>query len=293
MQDLRFGVLTLQDAPFHEQVRRWQRVEELGFDQLFVADHTADYRDLGGTWFDGWTTLTLMARETSIIRIGTLVTNPVIRPPAICAKAAASIDHLSGGRLELGIGTGIAGFDHAAAGLPYWDPRERGARFAEYVTVVDGLLRSSASLFTFHGDHYATHETSFQPAPVQQPRPPIIVGGQSPTVRRVAVEVADAWNTHGPFGASPEEIFEVTRRQNAELDEACERAGRRPDDVRRSLLLFDTLDPWAAPGAFEDVVTRFLGPGIREFVVFWPDDDGQTKLFEEAATEVVPALRRG
>jgi alkanesulfonate monooxygenase SsuD/methylene tetrahydromethanopterin reductase-like flavin-dependent oxidoreductase (luciferase family) len=135
----RFGIEVPQDAPFPALVERWQRAEELGFDHLWVADHSADtrtdhsgdYRNLDGTWFDGWTVLAVMAKETTHIRVGTLVSNPVFRPPALLAKEALTIDHLSGGRLELGIGTGIEPLDHATMRLDYWSPGERVARFSE------------------------------------------------------------------------------------------------------------------------------------------------------------------
>ncbi len=145
---LRFGVLVPPDAPFPTQVARWRRVEELGFDLLFVADHSRDYRDLTGPWFDGWTVLAHMATETRRVRIGTLVSNPILRHPALPAKEAVTVDYLSGGRLELGIGTGIAPFDHAAVGSGPWPAGgERVARFAEYVEVVDGLLRGGGRRF--------------------------------------------------------------------------------------------------------------------------------------------------
>src|SRR5919107_3243021 len=135
---VRFGIEVPQDAPFPALVERWHRVEELGFDHLWVADHSADtrtdhsgdYRNLDGTGFDGGTVLAIMAKETTRIRIGTLVSNPVLRPPALLAKEALTVDHLSGGRLELGIGTGIEPLDHAAVGLDYWSPGERVARFS-------------------------------------------------------------------------------------------------------------------------------------------------------------------
>ena len=132
---MRFGIEVPQDAPFPALIERWRRVEELGFDHLWVADHSADtrtdpsgnYRNLDGTWFDGWTVLAVMAMETTRIRIGTLVSNPVLRPPALLAKEALTIDHLSGGRLELGIGTGIEPLDHATMGIDYWSAGERVA----------------------------------------------------------------------------------------------------------------------------------------------------------------------
>ncbi len=289
---LRFGVLDLPDAPLPTLTVRWRLVEELGFDFLWLPDHTADYRKLDGPWFDGWTTLAAMALSTHRIRVGTLVSNPILRHPVMLARQAAAVDHLSGGRLELGIGTGIAGFDHDALGSTYWLPRERAERFAEYVAVVEGLLGSGGRPFSFAGSHYATRDVRVLPEPLQAPRLPITVGGQSPTVLRVAAARADCWNTHGPFGASVEEILAVTRRQSALVDELCANAGREPSSLRRSLLLFDALDAWASPGALTRIVERFSAIGVREYVLFWPGDDRRAEL-ERVAAEVIPALRPG
>lgn len=118
--DLRFGVYVLQDAPLPVLRGRWREAEELGFDDIWLADHARDLRRPSGHWFDAWATLAVMATETARARIGTLVSNPVLRPPAMLARLATTVDHLSGGRLELGIGTGIAGFDRDATGTPYW-----------------------------------------------------------------------------------------------------------------------------------------------------------------------------
>jgi alkanesulfonate monooxygenase SsuD/methylene tetrahydromethanopterin reductase-like flavin-dependent oxidoreductase (luciferase family) len=298
---VRFGIEVPQDAPFATLIERWQQAEELGFDHLWVADHSADtrtdhsggYRNLDGTWFDGWTVLAVMAKETTRIRIGTLVSNPVLRPPALLAKEALTIDHLSEGRLELGIGTGIEPLDHATMGLDYWSPQERVARFSEYVEVVDGLLRSPSRAYAFEGRYYRTREAAMGPPPVQRPRPPITVGGQSPAVLRVAAERADCWNTAGPLGVGMDEILETTHRQNERLDELCVAFGREPNELRRSLFMVGALDAWASPDAVEQIVKRFGGEiGIGEFVLFWPPDE-RLDLFEHAATEVIPALRTG
>jgi alkanesulfonate monooxygenase SsuD/methylene tetrahydromethanopterin reductase-like flavin-dependent oxidoreductase (luciferase family) len=109
---------------------RWRRVEELGFDFLFVADHARHTRESSHIWFDGWTTLAAMALETSTIRIGTLVANPILRRPTVLAKAAAAVDHLSEGRLELGIGEGVERFDHDETGSPTGRPRSARRAFA-------------------------------------------------------------------------------------------------------------------------------------------------------------------
>lgn len=233
-----------------------------------------------------------MAKETTRIRIGTLVSNPVLRPPALLAKEALTIDHLSEGRLELGIGTGIEPLDHAAMGIDYWSPGERVARFSEYVEVVDGLLGNPSRAYAFQGSFYRTREAAMGPPPVQRPRPPITVGGQSPTVLRVAAERADCWNTAGPLGVGMDEILEITRWQNDQLDEMCVAFGRDPTELRRSLFLVGALDAWASPDALEKIVRRFGEIGISEFVLFWPPDE-RLDLFEQVATEVIPALRTG
>lgn len=286
---VRFGILIPQDAPFDELVARWRRAEELGFDAAYVADHSGDYRNLDGYWLDGWTVLAHMAARTARIRVGTLVTNPLLHHPAQLVKQAVALDHLSGGRLELGIGTGIAGFDHDTVGEDYWPPRQRADRFAEYVAIVDGVLRGKGRSFQHAGTYLRTSGTPMSPGPLQQPRPPITVGGQSPTVLRVAAQQADCWNTHGPFGRTVEEIAELTAGQNQQLDQLCTVQGRDPSTLRRSLLLFDALDAWSSEDHFEGVVHQFRETGIHEFVVFWPPQDRLGLL--DPAAELMAALR--
>jgi alkanesulfonate monooxygenase SsuD/methylene tetrahydromethanopterin reductase-like flavin-dependent oxidoreductase (luciferase family) len=283
--ELRFGVLVLQDADFSILRERWRRVEELGFDFLFVADHARHTRERSHTWFDGWTTLAAMALETSTIRIGTLVANPILRGPAVLSKATAAVDHLSNGRLELAIGMGVEEFDHKAVGVPYWSPAERAARFREYVEIVDGVLRSWQAPFSFEGRYHSTYEACVAPAPVQRPRPPITVGGRAPTVRRLAAERADCWNTFGLTGEPVDEIVERTRQRNRELDERCAELGRDPRALRRSVVFWSPLDPWAAAAAFERLVDAFREAGISEFIVMWPDED-RLHLLERAADTI-------
>ena len=284
MPELRFGVLVVPDAPFPTLAERWRRVEELGFDFLFVADHYRHTHNASLAWFDGWTTLAAIALQTSTIRIGPLVANPILRGPAVLAKAAAAVDHLSNGRLELAIGKGVEEFDHRATGTPLWSPRERASRFGEYVKIVDGVLRSWGTPFSFEGRYYRTQESALAPAPVQRPRPPITVGGQSPTVRRVAAERADCWNTFA-LGEMPfDDILESVRHQNHELDELCAELGREPAKLRRSLVLWKPLDPWETSDAFERIVTAFSKAGITEFIVMWPAEDRLSLLESTSAT---------
>lgn len=210
----------LQDAPFPALCERWKRAEDLGFDAIYLADHTGDFRNLDGHWFEAWTTLAAMATVTTRVRIGPLVANPVLRPPAVVAKAAVTVDHLSGGRLDIGVGTGIAGFDHDAVGVAYWELRERLTRFTEYVEALDGLLRNRDRSFQRSGSHVQTSHAPCAPAPVQKPRPPVVLGGQSRSVRRLAARLADGWNTHGGFGLSYDKIVDDTGTQNLSLGRA-------------------------------------------------------------------------
>lgn len=282
-QTVRLDILIPQDAPMGELVERWQRAEELGFEAAYVADHTGDYRDLDGWWFDGWTVLAHVAAHTSRIRVGTLVANPLLRHPAQLVQQAIAVDHLSHGRLELGIGTGIAPFDHDAVGEPVVGSTQRGARLVEYVEVVEGLLRTGDRSFRYDGQFYRTAGAPTSPGPIQQPRPPITVGGQSPTVLQVAARHADCWNTHGPFGRTVEEIAELTAAQSERLDRLCESHDRDPAAVRRSVLLFGPLDPWTSDIDAADVVARFRQAGIHDFVAFWPPGDRVGELVDIVA----------
>jgi alkanesulfonate monooxygenase SsuD/methylene tetrahydromethanopterin reductase-like flavin-dependent oxidoreductase (luciferase family) len=287
---LRFGVLVLPDAPFPTLFERWTHVEELGFDFLFAPDHARHTGDPSVPWFDGLTVVAAMALRTNAIRIGTLVANPILHLPSALAKAAAAVDHLSGGRLELGVGMGVEEFDHQEAGSEYWSARERAARYLEYVEVVDGVLQSSTRPFSFQGRYYRTTKATLAPIPLQQPRPPLIIGSRSATGRALAVQRGECWNTYAlPGEGSVEEIVEKTRRRNNELDQRCAEIGRDPRTLRRSLVMWPPLDPWADAEGLKRIVETFLPTGINEFVVMWPGDDRRTLV--EKAAEVMTALR--
>jgi alkanesulfonate monooxygenase SsuD/methylene tetrahydromethanopterin reductase-like flavin-dependent oxidoreductase (luciferase family) len=280
------------DLPFPELIAQARWVEELGFDQIFLPDHSANLRDLGGTWFDGLTALAMVAMHTTTIRVGTLVSNPILRPPSTLAMQARSIDHLSGGRLELGIGAGVFAWDHHAVGTEPWPPKERAGRFADYVAIVDGILRGTGEPFTYEGEWLWVRDVQTAPGSAQRPRVPIIVGGQSPTILRVAAERADVWNTIGPMGAGAGEVLEVTGRQNRRIDELAEAAGRDPASIRRSFALYGPWDPWEAPVTLDEVVERFDTIGITDFVTNIPAPE-RLEEFERMARETIPALRAG
>lgn len=283
-----FGVAIDPDAPMPELVERARVAERLGFDTIYVPDHARPWRSdprPGGIWFDGWTVLAALAVATTTARLGSLVSNPVLRPPDLLARQALSMDHLSVGRLQLGIGTGIAPFDHHAAGTPYWSVPERLARFREYVEVVDMAMRSAGEPFGHDGEFHRCDLVGL-PAPVQCPRPPITVAGASKTVRAVAVERAECWNTHGAFGVSADDLPAHLADLNADVTARCEAAGRDPKSLGRSVLLHESLDPWSAPGRLTSAVEQALEMGYEEIVVFWPWDDPSRTVFESDAAQI-------
>jgi alkanesulfonate monooxygenase SsuD/methylene tetrahydromethanopterin reductase-like flavin-dependent oxidoreductase (luciferase family) len=283
-----FGLAVDVDAPFPELIERARTGEALGFDTIYVPDHSRPWRHdpiSGGLWFDGWTVLAAFAAATSSARIGTLVTNPVLRSPGLVVREALAVDHLSSGRLQLGIGTGIAGFDHEATGTPYWPLAERLARFREYVAFVDAALRAGGGSYNATGQYFPGQLTGL-PEPVQSPRPPITVAGASKGVRAVAVERAECWNTHGAFGVAPEDLIDHLSTLNADVSVRCEAAGRGPSELRRSVLLLASLSPWTRVGRLAELVEVLSTIGFEEIVVFWPWNDDERAVFEQDSSRI-------
>jgi alkanesulfonate monooxygenase SsuD/methylene tetrahydromethanopterin reductase-like flavin-dependent oxidoreductase (luciferase family) len=286
-----FGVMLYPDQPIEVLIERMKWLESLGFDQVFLPDHSANLRNRRGLWFDSWAVLAAGALNTSRIRLGILVANQILRPPAQLAKQAVTLDHMSNGRFELGIGAGIFAWDHLSVGEQPWSPRERALRFAEYVAIVDGVLHDGGGPFSYRGDRLWVEDVMAVPRPLQSPRLPIIVGGQSPTVLRVAAAHADVWNTHGRPGASADEVLTTTAEQSRTIDNLAVNAGRDPASIRRSYTLFGPWDPRAGRYTYEDVFARFGAIGISDFVLDWPDDE-DLDTFEAAARGILPGWRR-
>ncbi len=201
-----------------------RRTEETGFDAFFRSDH---YLTMGGTGLpgptDAWVTLGALARETSRIRLGTLMTAATFRLPGPLAIAVAQVDQMSGGRVELGIGSGWFAEEHSAYGIPFPELGERFDRFEEQLAVITGLWRTPAgSTFDFAGEHYRVSGSPALPKPVQERGIPVLVGGRgSRRTLRLAARHADEFNV--PFAAAEENA-----RLFAGVRDACEEAGRDP-----------------------------------------------------------------
>ncbi len=272
---LRLSTVILPVVRWHEGGReRWRRAEELGFHAAYTYDHLSwrePFRD--GPWFGALPTLTAAAGATSRLRLGTLVTSPNFRHPVTLAKDLLTLDDVSGGRVVLGVGAGGNGFDATALGQQPWTPRERADRFAEFVPLLDRLLRDP--VVTYDGTFYSAHEVRGVPGCVQRPRLPFAVAATGPRGLLLAARYGDAWVTTGDPRVSaegtPEESLQAVRDQITRLDTACAETGRDSSVPEKILLTgFTPGNPLGSVDAFVDFAGKHAEAGITEIVLHWP-----------------------
>jgi F420-dependent oxidoreductase-like protein len=212
-----------QGADYATLLRVAKAAEDLGFDAFFRSDHYLKMGDVSGLPgpTDAWTTLAGLARETSRVRLGTLVSAATFRLPGPLAITVAQVDQMSGGRVELGIGAGWYTTEHAAYGIPFPPLKERFDRYEEQLEIITGLWDTpEGASFSFKGTCYTVIDSPALPKPAQRPRPPVIIGGAG--VRRtprLAARFADEYNV--PFAS-----LEDTEAAFGRVREACAAAGR-------------------------------------------------------------------
>jgi F420-dependent oxidoreductase-like protein len=206
--------------------------EDLGFDAFFRSDHYLKMGDGSGLPgpTDSWVTLAGLALETSRIRLGTMVTAATFRLPGPLAITVAQVDQMSGGRVELGIGTGWFAEEHTAYGIPFPPVGERFDRLEEQLAIITGLWATDVGeTFSFTGQHYQLTDSPALPKPAQRPRPPVVIGGTGPRrTPRLAARFADEYNAQFHSVADSAAAFARTR-------EACEGIGRYPDSMDYSV----------------------------------------------------------
>jgi alkanesulfonate monooxygenase len=219
-----------QGASYDDLLTMARLAEELGFDAFFRSDHYLAFvgDGLPGPT-DAWVTLAALARDTSTIRLGTLVTSATFRLPGPLAIAVAQVDAMSGGRVELGLGAGWFDGEHEAYGIPFPPLGERFERLEEQLAVITGLWETPVDgRFSFDGRHYHLADSPALPKPVQAPRPPVIVGGGGARrTPRLAARYADEFNM--PFSS-----VQATGDQFARVHRAASEAGRDPASLRLS-----------------------------------------------------------
>ena len=294
---LRFHVLLLPNVGWAELKARALRLEALGFEVAALADHFVDWTNPVVPWFESWTALAAIAEATSTIRLATVVTQIPLRNPAVLARQALTLDHVSHGRIEVGLGTGIPiDPSYAMAGLPNWDAGERVARFGEYVELVGTLLAQEVT--TYAGGYYQAEGAVMNPRPVQTPRPPLLVAALGPRMMRHAARHADIWNSLSFQPSFADQVAE-TRARCAAIDGYCAAIGRDPATLRRSYTMFDpqarhkggAIVYYESAERFADHVGQLAELGISDVGLYYPLDPRQLDTFETIATEVLPALR--
>jgi F420-dependent oxidoreductase-like protein len=275
---MRYGLKLSQNAAIDRYRAVWRIADEAGFDHCWNMDHFATLgpRD-DGDIFEAWTLLAGMAVATSRTRIGCAVTGNTYRHPAVLAKAATTVDHLSGGRLEFGIGAAWAENEHAMLGLPFGTAGERADRLEEACQIIISLWTKERT--SFAGRHYQLSGAIAKPKPVQRPHPPVWIGGSGRRrTLRIAARYADVWNA---AGGSPEEIADLS----GVLDRHCAEVGRDPAEIRRSVQLRLPTPPEKAVALAE----AYANAGVTEILLILAGGDPVAQA--EQAADLLPRLR--
>jgi alkanesulfonate monooxygenase SsuD/methylene tetrahydromethanopterin reductase-like flavin-dependent oxidoreductase (luciferase family) len=268
MSELSFGIATApQQVAYADILRVWREADErpeIGHAWLF--DH---YRPIAGDprgpILEGWTLLSALAGQTTRLRLGLMVTSNRFRPPAVLAKIATTVDVVSGGRLEFGIGAGSrpsvpgASGEYKGLGLPYHDAAHAVGALGEACTVIKRLWDDDEP-FDFDGDYVHLTGAFQSPKPVQRPHPPIMIGGVASGTLRVVAEHADLWNFPGGD-------LEYGRRKSADLDRFCTEIGRDPAEITRSLHLGVS---YHSPATTRDAIRAAADAGFAHFVLGLP-----------------------
>jgi probable F420-dependent oxidoreductase len=275
---LRIGLKLARDAPIETFRRFWKIADDAGFEHCWAFDHLAVHGPGGsdGQVFDGWSLLAGMAAATRRTRIGLLVTGIVYRHPALLAKTAVTVDHLSNGRLEFGIGAGWATVEQQMFDI---DIDHRVGRLSEGLQVMKMLWTQERS--DFEGRYYRLHGAVANPKPIQQPHPPIWIGADGPAMLRIAAQHANVWNPAA-------EGFAASTTAGQRLIAACREVGRDPAEIRWSTQLsFDGSEP----AGLVSELGRWHQAGFTELVIYCQTAD-PIRAAEIAAEKVLSAARQ-
>jgi len=263
-----FGIATApSQVDYHDILRAWQEADAIPeIEHAWLFDHLMPiFGDPSGPTYEGWTLLSALAAQTRRLRLGVLVTSNRFRPPAMLAKIAATVDIVSGGRLDFGIGAGsrpshpVARREYEAHGLPFHDFAHSVGSLAEACTVIRRLWTETEP-FDFDGTYVQLTGAFCSPKPVQRPHPPILIGGRSSATLRVVAEHADLWNIPGG------DLDDVISR-SALLDRYCAEIGRDPASITRSIHVQVSYDK---PGTTQDAISEAIAAGFQHIVLGLP-----------------------
>lgn len=276
---LRFGIKASGQGISIEELRAvWRIADEGGFDHLWDFDHLASIGPAGPDRpiYEGWTLQAAMAEATRRVRIGCMVTGNTYRNPGLLAKIAVTVDHLSGGRLEFGIGAAWAQVEHEMFGLPGLE--HRVGRLSESLQIIKSLFTQERT--NFEGRYYQFKDAIANPKPIQKPYPPIWIGASGESTLRLTARHADVWNISG---GEPESIKQLIDKFLA----ACSTVGRDQAEIRRSIQFsWDGKDR----NALIDTSGKYLELGITEQVMYLRGEHPEQTAAKIA--ELLPELRR-
>lgn len=300
---MRFSFWPASAQPWGDVLDLARHVETSGWDGLWYADHfMPNQEDTNQPWNEAWTTLAGLAAAVPRLRIGPLVTGNTYRHPAVLAKMAATVDHISGGRLVLGLGAGWQANEHQAYGIPFSTVGGRLRRLEEACQVIRSLFREEWT--DFQGRYYQLEKAPLVPKPVQTPLPLLIGGGGEKVTLRIAARYADEWNVWG-------DVATLTHKMSV-LDGHCADVGRDPKEIQRSavaLLFLSDDDAFLAKvrdrsspfprlignvQEVSDTLQAYIDAGVDEFIV--PDfnlgpRERKLSILDRFIEEVAPAFR--
>lgn len=281
-QPMQFGLFLAQHRRDWTQIaEEFRLADELGYDHAWGHDHFVSTGKEGpeDKMLEAWTVLAGVAALSTRVRLGVLVTGNTYRHPAMLAKQAVTVDHVSQGRLILGLGAGWHEQEHEMFGYPFPSARERVDRFEEAVQVIQLLQTEQRA--SFDGRYYQLRDAIFEPKPVQRPRIPLLVGTASPRMIGITARYADMWDV----AAHVEDLEGKVRG----LNEACERAGRDPETIRRCVHVSGT-EVLRTESAFLEFVEKHQALGFTDFVTDLPAPE-QRDVIQRIARETIPSLR--
>jgi alkanesulfonate monooxygenase SsuD/methylene tetrahydromethanopterin reductase-like flavin-dependent oxidoreductase (luciferase family) len=280
MDGLRFSIVLGQRLSWEEMLANTRETEELGFDGLYLVDHFFGLKDVYDPTHEAWTMLAALAPYTRRLRLGVMVCGNTYRNPVFLLKQAITVDHVSHGRVDFGVGAGWLEREHEAYGFPFPDAAERVDRFAEALDLWDALQRNDRT--TFEGRHYTILDAPFEPKALQPGgRLPVLIGASKPRMLRLVARHADIWN----MVCAPEDGARANRR----MDELCREIGRDPATLDRAVS--PSLNLLSSREAFVEGVGAYREAGFRHITMPWPRTPEEVPVLRDVARTVIPDLR--
>jgi alkanesulfonate monooxygenase SsuD/methylene tetrahydromethanopterin reductase-like flavin-dependent oxidoreductase (luciferase family) len=289
----KFGLYVPQSLPINTIIRWVEIAEECGYDSVWTYDHLLPYdgSPLNSPILESWTLTTYMAAITKRIRLGILVLCNNFRHPPLLAKMTATLDQLSRGRFNLGIGAGWYSLEHKSYGFSFPNVNERMDRLEESILIIKAMLSDAIPIFK--GKYYKISNAYNYPQPIQKPHPPIWVGGRHPRILDLAAKHANVWNLAFYTGNNPESFGALSH----ELDNLCKKYGRDPESLIRSwhglVMLGKDSEAFkemkkkfslkefekrsvieGTPDECIDVIYKYVDNGCRYFIVYFPTGAG-------------------